>query len=303
MKFILTHLLSVLSICVWAQIPIQNLKTPPAPKPVDPKAAQTFIQSQNTLNLTGYYRAECNSTFGHMYLRHIGNEIYWFSEDQNGQWSHVFSGVLQGTTINGKFWDVPKGNQRLNGNTTLTIRLAADGSVAIDKNAGGNYYCSTFKKTNIPDRLPPSKQAPIVESENRTISGIWDCNDGAVTYIHEDGLNFVFFSEQRNNGSRPAFSNIFVGKIEFGRITGKWFDVPKGLSLSNGIMTIQRTNNHQLTRTGDGSGYGGSIWKRPVELYGFVDMHTHPMSHLGFGQKALHGAPSVSYTHLRAHET
>jgi microsomal dipeptidase-like Zn-dependent dipeptidase len=28
-------------------------------------------------------------------------------------------------------------------------------------------------------------------------------------------------------------------------------------------------------------------------LRGFVDLHTHPMSHLGFGGKALHGAPDV----------
>jgi microsomal dipeptidase-like Zn-dependent dipeptidase len=28
-------------------------------------------------------------------------------------------------------------------------------------------------------------------------------------------------------------------------------------------------------------------------LVGYVDLHTHPMSHLGFGRKALHGAPDV----------
>lgn len=29
------------------------------------------------------------------------------------------------------------------------------------------------------------------------------------------------------------------------------------------------------------------------KLRGFVDMHTHPMSHLGFGGKVVHGAPGV----------
>jgi microsomal dipeptidase-like Zn-dependent dipeptidase len=29
------------------------------------------------------------------------------------------------------------------------------------------------------------------------------------------------------------------------------------------------------------------------ELSGFVDMHAHPMSHLGFGRKAMHGAPDI----------
>lgn len=293
MRKLLTILFAFAQLSVGAQLPTQPLKSPPAPKPVDPKAAQAYIQSQNTLNLTGYYRAECTGTSGHIYIRHVGNEIYWFGEDQNGQWSHVFSGVIQGTTIQGKFWDVPKGQQQLRGDATLTISPAADGSVVINRNETGRYYCTSFRKANIPDRLPPVRPTPIVEIENRTITGIWDCDDGATTYIYEDGLNFVFFSEQKTGGNRPAFSNVFVGKNDYGRITGKWFDVPKGLSLSNGIMTIQRTNNHQLTRTGDGSGYGGSVWKRPTELWGLVDMHTHPMSHLGFGQKALHGAPDV----------
>lgn len=32
----------------------------------------------------------------------------------------------------------------------------------------------------------------------------------------------------------------------------------------------------------------------PIRLNGFVDMHTHPMSHLGFGKKLLHGVPDGS---------
>jgi len=32
----------------------------------------------------------------------------------------------------------------------------------------------------------------------------------------------------------------------------------------------------------------------PVPLNGFVDMHTHPMSHLGFGKRLLHGVPDGS---------
>lgn len=32
-------------------------------------------------------------------------------------------------------------------------------------------------------------------------------------------------------------------------------------------------------------------WDAPI--WGFVDMHTHPMAHLGFGKKLLHGVPDV----------
>lgn len=32
----------------------------------------------------------------------------------------------------------------------------------------------------------------------------------------------------------------------------------------------------------------------PPKLNGYVDLHTHPMSYLGFGRKAIHGAPDVN---------
>ncbi len=35
------------------------------------------------------------------------------------------------------------------------------------------------------------------------------------------------------------------------------------------------------------------IMLNPKELTGYVDMHTHPMSYLGFGRKAMHGAPDI----------
>ncbi len=41
---------------------------------------------------------------------------------------------------------------------------------------------------------------------------------------------------------------------------------------------------------------GIQLNKIPIKnpkLYGFADLHTHPMSHLGFGRKAMHGAPDV----------
>ncbi|HOY21013.1 MAG TPA: RICIN domain-containing protein [Haliscomenobacter sp.] len=38
---------------------------------------------------------------------------------------------------------------------------------------------------------------------------------------------------------------------------------------------------------------GALITRLNTQLTGYVDMHTHPMSHLGFGGKLIHGAPDV----------
>lgn len=67
-------------------------------------------------------------------------------------------------------------------------------------------------------------------------------------------------------------------------------------------------NTNQMEIVGDRetlptiSGSGASAGRSSVTaieivaytpLSGFVDMHTHPMSYLGFGRKALHGAPDI----------
>jgi hypothetical protein len=79
MKVMLISIMTAWSIFGWAQLPNQLPKNPPVPKPVDPKAAQNFIPSQNILNLTGFYRAECNATTGFIYLRKVSNEADRFN--------------------------------------------------------------------------------------------------------------------------------------------------------------------------------------------------------------------------------
>ncbi len=38
----------------------------------------------------------------------------------------------------------------------------------------------------------------------------------------------------------------------------------------------------------------GDVWRDlDFPLWGFADMHTHPMSHLGFGKKLMHGVPDI----------
>ncbi|HET7746161.1 MAG TPA: hypothetical protein VFM29_02605, partial [Vicinamibacteria bacterium] len=40
-------------------------------------------------------------------------------------------------------------------------------------------------------------------------------------------------------------------------------------------------------------GTPASAQSTPPPLHGWVDLHTHPMAHLGFGGKLLHGAPDL----------
>lgn len=345
-------------------------------------------------NLTGFYRGE-NGSCGQFYLRHLGDKIYWFGEHPDGSWANVFSGTLNGNTISGQLWDVPKGSLLNKGQCQYSV--SSDGSTLIK--IQGNIGCITLNKAPLPVALPASKP---MKPGSGALTGIWDCNDGAVTYLREDGNDVVFFSEAKHNGTRPGFANVYFGKRNGGSITGIWVDVPKGTALGNGTMALRVASDKELVRSDNGSGYGGSawtrekslisvlgsqnqktlatvymdcnflgqsnklktpvftlemdvytfkladlklpdnsissiqlepgykasliddsnaagnvfvpitgsikclssvafdnktssisIWKEETPLNGWVDMHAHPMSHLGFGKKLIHGAPDI----------
>ncbi len=342
---------------------------------------------QPTRDLTGFYRGD-NGNCGQAYIRQIGNNVYWFGEHPNGSFGHVFSGTINGNTLTGNLWDVPKGTLMNKGNCVYNI--SADGNTLTL--TGGTIGCNVLAKTTMPTTLPASKP---MQAGSGALTGVWDCNDGAATYIREDSDDFIFFSEAKNNGTRPGFANLYIGKRNGNTITGDWVDVPKGTHLGSGKMTLRVESDTRIVRSDNGNGYGGGVWTRdykfniprnrntvvmatlysdcgfqgqsyslktgPViieddvtfklselnipnnsissiklskgysatlyfangggsadiivdenclDLYkltnissirvfkdarlkGYVDMHTHPMSHLGFGKRLMHGVPDL----------
>jgi len=239
---------------------------------------------QPTRDLTGFYRGD-NGNCGQAYIRQIGNNVYWFGEHPNGSFGHVFSGTISGNTLTGNLWDVPKGTLMNKGNCVYSI--SADGNTLTL--TGGTIGCNVLSKTTLPATLPASRP---MQPGSGTLTGVWDCNDGAATYIREDGNDFIFFSEAKNNGTRPGFANLYIGKRNGNTITGNWVDVPKGTHLGSGAMTLRVESDTRFVRVGEANGYGGGVWTRgsiSTGLRGFVDMHTHPMVRWGFGEELFYG--------------
>ncbi|AUX44996.1 uncharacterized protein SOCE26_064750 [Sorangium cellulosum] len=59
-----------------------------------------------------------------------------------------------------------------------------------------------------------------------------------------------------------------------------------------------RTGNGTRVATAQGAAEPSRRWSlepivSPEQLHGWADLHTHPMSHLGFGKKLMHGVPDV----------
>jgi microsomal dipeptidase-like Zn-dependent dipeptidase len=74
-----------------------------------------------------------------------------------------------------------------------------------------------------------------------------------------------------------SWGHINIDDIRFTDIEPPYGPVPQGADLPS------------LTAYKD-----GDIWRDlDAPIWGFVDMHTHPMAHLGFGKKLIHGVPDV----------
>ncbi len=209
-------------------------------------------------NLTGYYSANDG---GHYYVRHIGQKVFWFGEHPNGIWANVYEGTLSGRTINGGFFDVPKG--KIAGKGSLDLKVSCDGKT-ITKTAGANFGGSVWTKTTRPSYLPPPRVAGFgVRNDIDDLTARWVGDDGGYYYIREYINNIVWFGERNFSYGRPSWSNVAVGS-RFGNVLWlDWVDVPKGNAMSTGgILRIQVDNANYMYSVNSTGGFGGTRWWR-----------------------------------------
>lgn len=215
-------------------------------------------------SIAGVYK--CNDG-GIYYVGQNGSQVVWFGEksDKNGQFANVFVGTIAGDVLTGSFWDVPKFNtapEQTAGKGNLTLRINATSLLINPRNPafGGTVWTKVRPGESVP-RLPSTR--PVVANNNRNYHGIWQCDDGGVYYIREDGNNFIWFGEGLNNDGKPGFSNIFKGVKNGNRVDGFFMDVPKGGSVNSNRISLTLTGFTQIAKTG-GTGFGGANWTRPA---------------------------------------
>jgi hypothetical protein len=100
----------------------------------------SFYLATTALDLTGTWR----SSNGIYYLRHIGNELWWYGKYAHGlMWANVLHGTITGSTIHAKWADVPLGDIRSHGELTITIE---NNSVLQRTTATGGFGCSRWTR-------------------------------------------------------------------------------------------------------------------------------------------------------------
>jgi hypothetical protein len=93
------------------------------------------------------------------------------------------------------------------------------------------------------------------------LSGDWEADDGGKYYLKQMGAMLYWYGENAEN--RPAWSNVYVGRISGQRISGDWVDVPKGRTRSHGRLSLEiRERGNVLVATRKTGGFGGSRWTR-----------------------------------------
>ncbi len=208
-------------------------------------------------NLSGYYYANDG---GHYYVRHIGNQVYWFGEHPSGSWANVFKGTIDGKIITGSFYDVPKG--RIAGSGSLTLSVGCFGS-GFTKLSGNNFGGSVWTKTTRPAYLPPPRPAGFgIVNDSNNITGRWVGDDGGIYYIRQIGNMVVWFGERNFVNGRPTWSNVAWGSRFYTQLWLDWVDVPKGNANSNGILRGFVEGPNYITLGHNTGGFGGSqLWR------------------------------------------
>lgn len=93
------------------------------------------------------------------------------------------------------------------------------------------------------------------------LTGRWSCNDGGTYYLRQTGEQVHWYGEAAN--VRPAWSNIFSGRVHEGHIKGRWTDVPKGRTAASGdLELVIEKNGHTLRAIHKTEGFKGSRWTR-----------------------------------------
>jgi hypothetical protein len=167
--------------------------------------------------------------------------VYWLESAQGIRgFSRVFRGIRKGSSVSGKFYDVPRGVSSRSGDLVVEIthkdgqmRFAGSGRVLTKRQNG-------FVRAR-PGAAPPLIDGFFVGRGMDNLSGTYRRgNDSAVYYVMEPPVlvasastDIAWFAHH------PAsqYAHVFVGRRSGTEISGEWADLP-GLSQQEGFGSI-----------------------------------------------------------------
>ncbi|HAA03162.1 MAG TPA: hypothetical protein DCE18_07305 [Syntrophobacteraceae bacterium] len=101
------------------------------------------------LDLTGIWTCNDGGTY---YLRQIGQQLYWYGEQNAAapSWANVFVASVQNDEVSGKWHDIPKGE--VLGSGTLLLNIRNNGNTLTARHENGGFGGSSWNRSVV---VPP----------------------------------------------------------------------------------------------------------------------------------------------------
>lgn len=167
-------------------------------------------------------------------FRQVGTAVYGFSENVQHRTATVLVGTVNGSRIEGDWYDVPKGNREDSGEFTFDVFRRT-----IQRRGGVSFGPNRMTATTLAGIAWPAPVAAGYQGTSaKNLNGLYLADDGARWYIRQIGSTFAAVAErQAQLGVRPDYTSVWVGKKAGSLISGTFADVAKGVSAKTGSLT------------------------------------------------------------------
>jgi len=167
-------------------------------------------------------------------FRQVGTKVYGFAENVQHRTATVLVGTVNGSKIEGDWYDVPKGNRENSGKFSFDVFRRT-----IQRAGGNSFGPNRMTATSLdsiawPGPLPAGYQG----TSAKDLNGLYLADDGARWYVRQIGGTFVAVAEREAQlGVRPDYTSVWIGKKSGSFITGTFADVAKGVAAKTGLLT------------------------------------------------------------------
>lgn len=166
-----------------------------------------------------------------IYVRQIGDKVYWLAERFDAKFVAVFKGKIKGNQIIGTYYNLPKGKVKGQGNLKITISNDAKTL----KVTGGNMDGQLLKAIALPSRIPSRRKPFFIGNGLNNLTGWWHAKNAGFSHIVDNNGTIAgcFYGEQDGSNARPLTVKVFFGTRNKLKMNIEWIDLPIGLGDAN----------------------------------------------------------------------
>lgn len=218
------------------------------------------LADPNAAGLKSFYAGNDGGLY---YFLRNGMDVYWAMEHPGQNYGHVFQGRIQGATITGEWWDIPKYGGTNSGRVTLAINQNGD-RLSVTSSSGGfpSTRLQTVSLSQVINKLPQPRNPGFTSNILSNLNGAWRSEKHTVMYIRQVGGRVVAFGETPfDNGAQPATAFLMVGFRNGADLNVQIVHLPKGRSTNWGSGLLRVTGVNSIQKI-SGTNTEGTIWNR-----------------------------------------